>query len=108
VYNFLNRKWYFDRIYNQFIGQNALHISYNFSYKNVDRGIIEALGPSGIVKSVQATFNSLNVLQSGFVYHYLFLFLIGFLAIVFLSIFFSNFWLSLNMIFFLLLSIMFI
>jgi NADH-ubiquinone oxidoreductase chain 5 len=108
VYNFLNRKWYFDRIYNQLIGQNALSISYHYSYKDIDRGIIEILGPSGIVKSVQSTYNSLNLLQSGFVYHYLFLFLISVLFLAFLSISFSNLWLSLNMMFFLFLSLILI
>jgi len=108
VYNFLNRKWYFDRIYNQLIGQNALNISYHYSYKDIDRGIIEILGPSGIVKSVQSTYNSLSLLQSGFVYHYLFLFLISVLFLVFLSISFSNLWLSLNMMFFLFLSLILI
>jgi NADH:ubiquinone oxidoreductase subunit 5 (subunit L)/multisubunit Na+/H+ antiporter MnhA subunit len=104
----LNRKWYFDRIYNQFIGQNALHISYHYSYKDVDRGIIEILGPSGIVKGVQSTFNSLSVLQSGFIYHYLFVFLIAAIFLTFISIAFSNLWLSLNIIFFLFLSIILI
>ena len=51
-YNFLNRKWYFDRVYNQLIGQQSLNISYNFSYKSLDRGIIEKLGPSGIVNTI--------------------------------------------------------
>jgi proton-translocating NADH-quinone oxidoreductase chain L len=100
-YNFLNRKWYFDRVYNEFIGQQALNISYNFSYKSVDRGIIEKLGPSGIVSSIKYTVNHMNSLQSGQVYHYLFLFFIFSVAILFLSVCFNNLFLSLNVIFFL-------
>ena len=73
IYNFLNRKWYFDRVYNEFIGQNALNISYHFAYKDVDRGLIEKVGPSGIVHAVRYTFNKINALQSGQIYHYLFL-----------------------------------
>ena len=107
-YNFLNRKWYFDRIYNQFIGQNALNISYHFSYKDVDRGIIEKLGPFGIVNSIKYLFNHINFLQSGFIYHYLFLILFFTILLIFISIFFSSFLSSLNMIFFLLLSIILI
>jgi NADH:ubiquinone oxidoreductase subunit 5 (subunit L)/multisubunit Na+/H+ antiporter MnhA subunit len=64
VYNFLNRKWYFDRIYNQLIGQNALSISYHYSYKDIDRGLIEKVGPSGLVDTVGYIFNSLNTIQS--------------------------------------------
>jgi NADH-ubiquinone oxidoreductase chain 5 len=107
-YNFLNRKWYFDRIYNQFIGQNALHLSYHYTYKDIDRGIIEILGPSGIVKGVQSTFNSLNSLQSGFIYHYLFIFLVAVIFFAFISVAFSNFWLSLNIMFFLILTMILI
>ena len=60
IYNFLNRKWYFDRVYNQLIGQQSLNISYNFSYKSLDRGIIEKLGPSGIVTSVKYFIKQFN------------------------------------------------
>ena len=108
IYNFLNKKWYFDRLYNQFIGQSALNISYHFSYKDVDRGIIEKLGPSGIVQGVKHSFDRINGLQSGQVYHYLFLFLISAVFLIFISICFSNFYMSLNMILFLIFMMFFI
>jgi len=49
IYVFINKKWYFDRIYNQFVGQNVLNLSYLFSYNDIDRGILEKIGPSGII-----------------------------------------------------------
>lgn len=100
IYNFLNRKWYFDRLYNEFFGQYALNISYHFAYKNLDRGLIEKFGPSGIVSSIQALIISLNTLQSGHIYHYLFLFSFAILLLIFLSIFFFSFF-SINIVFFL-------
>jgi len=52
VYSFINKKWYFDRFYNQFISQNVLDLSYAFSYRDLDRGLLEKLGPSGIAEAV--------------------------------------------------------
>jgi proton-translocating NADH-quinone oxidoreductase chain L len=84
-YNFLNKKWYFDRIYNQIISQNVLDLSYTFTYKDIDRGLLEKLGPWGIVHLVISIFKSLKSLQSGLVYHYLFLILFAsFLILVFI------------------------
>ena len=108
IYNFLNRKWYFDRLYNEFIGQNALNLSYHYSYKDIDRGIIEKLGPSGIVNSIRFVFNYITVLQSGLIYHYLFLFLFCTILFIFVSICFSNLLVSLNIMLFLFFLIFFI
>jgi NADH-ubiquinone oxidoreductase chain 5 len=54
VYSFLNKKWYFDRLYNQFIGQIVLNKSYSFAYTDIDRGLLELFGPSGISHSINA------------------------------------------------------
>ena len=100
IYNFLNRKWYFDRLYNEIFGQYALNLSYHFAYKNVDRGIIEKFGPSGIVSSIQSLVTSTGVLQSGHIYHYLFLFSFAILLLTFIAIFFFHFF-SIDIVFFL-------
>jgi proton-translocating NADH-quinone oxidoreductase chain L len=73
-FNFFNRKWYFDKIYNQFISKNSLYVSYFHTYKYIDRGLIENFGPSGILHSIVYLFNTLKNLQSGFLFHYLFIF----------------------------------
>jgi len=101
IYNFLNRKWYFDRLYNEFIGQNSLNLSYHFSYKHLDRGIIEKLGPSGIVSSINYTIEQLINLQSGHIYHYLFLFLFSTFFLIFIVLNISHFYLSINILIFL-------
>jgi proton-translocating NADH-quinone oxidoreductase chain L len=79
-YNFFNKKWYFDRVYNQFISQNALHFGYSYSYKTIDRGLIEKIGPSGIVSSFTWIMNKIRPIQTGSVFQYLLYMLI---AIVF-------------------------
>ena len=48
-YNFFNRKWFFDRVYNDLIAQKVLSLGYHKTYKLIDRGIIEVLGPYGFL-----------------------------------------------------------
>jgi hypothetical protein len=48
IYTFLNRKWFFDKIYNEFISQKVLNIGFWHMYLNLDRGILELLGPHGL------------------------------------------------------------
>lgn len=85
VYHFFSRKWFFDRIYNQFVGQQTLRVGLEFTYKQVDRGIIELFGPFGFVNNVRLLSNKLIGMQSGFLYHYTFMILVGvtFLLLIF-------------------------
>ena len=48
LYTFFNRKWFFDKIYNEYVSQNILDLGYHFTYKSIDRGLIESLGPFGL------------------------------------------------------------
>jgi len=77
VYNFLNRKWFFDKIYNEYFGQFFFKFGYSISYKFVDRGIFEILGPTGLSLVALKIGTSLHKMQTGFVYHYSFIILIG-------------------------------
>ena len=76
IYNFFNKKWFFDKIYVDYIVQNLFKFSYDTSYKLIDRGIIEILGPMGISFLIYKKSNLLNKFQTGFVYHYSFSILI--------------------------------
>jgi NADH-ubiquinone oxidoreductase chain 5 len=85
LYTFLNRKWFFDKVYNEFISQEVLSIGYNTTYKLVDRGLFEFLGPLGITRTVWQNGRLFTGMQTGFVYHYTFVMLAGltgFIAIV--------------------------
>jgi len=77
LYNFLNKKWFFDKIYNEFIVQSFLSFGYHISYKTIDRGIIEILGPMGLSNLVSKKAYVLHKMQTGFLYHYAFLMLVG-------------------------------
>jgi len=77
AYNFFNKKWFFDKIYNEFISQLFFTISYTITYKTVDRGIIEIFGPMGLSSIIEKKAFDISKLQSGYLYHYTFLMLLG-------------------------------
>jgi len=83
-YTFLNKKWYFDRLYNQYISQTVLNLSYTLTYKDIDRGILEKVGPTGIIQFLFLLTNSMKSLQSGFMYHYLFFIFSSIFILIFL------------------------
>jgi NADH-ubiquinone oxidoreductase chain 5 len=77
LYIFLNKKWLFDKVYNDFISQNILHVGYHSTYKIIDRGIIEIVGPFGLSQLVYKKSYEISQLQTGFLFHYTFVILIG-------------------------------
>ena len=77
IYNFFNKKWFFDKIYNEYISQYFFTISYTVTYKIIDRGIIEIFGPMGLSSIITKKALSISKLQTGYLYHYTFLMLIG-------------------------------
>ena len=76
IYHFLLNKWYFDQLYHYVFVVPALWIG-RALWKGGDGAIIDGLGPDGIAASVQRVMRSAVKLQSGFVYHYAFVMLIG-------------------------------
>ncbi|RZL44828.1 MAG: hypothetical protein EOP00_18905, partial [Pedobacter sp.] len=80
IYNFLNKKWYFDRVYNQFIVEKALDKGYTYFYKTIDRGLIEKLGPIGIHDLIYGFVNRIKDYQDGFILSYLSYFSIAIIA----------------------------
>ena len=77
IYNFLNKKWFFDKVYNEYIGQFFFKFGYNVSYKIIDRGIIEMFGPMGLSNAISGKAFYINKLQTNYLYHATFLLLIG-------------------------------
>lgn len=70
LYTFFNKKWFFDKVYNEVIGQFFLNAAYHYTYKQIDRGLIESVGPFGLTNLVSQLATSLRILQTGFFYHY--------------------------------------
>lgn len=71
-YVFLNKKWFFDRVYNEFIVQSFLNLGYHCTYKIIDRGFIEMAGPFGLSKLALSKSTILAKLQTGSLYDYAF------------------------------------
>jgi len=82
LYNFLNRKWFFDKTYNEWIGQFFLKFSYNASYKIIDRRIFEAFGPKGLSSIVSLKSLYITKVQTNYIYHYTLLILVGLTVIL--------------------------
>lgn len=78
IYNFLNRKWFFDKVYNEYFSQFFFKFGYSVSYKFVDRGVFEILGPTGLSNTALKVGSSVHKMQTGSIYHYTLTILIGF------------------------------
>jgi len=89
IYTYLNRKWFFDKVYNDYISQSILDLAYHTTYKVVDRGIIEISGPHGLSQLLKAIGKSLHSIQTGSFYHLALYMLCG-LSFVFIGCFFVN------------------
>ena len=76
VYNFLLNKWYIDEIY-EFILVNPLKKIGLFFWKKGDENTIDRFGPNGISKIIKLISNKAVQFQSGYIYDYAFVMLIG-------------------------------
>jgi proton-translocating NADH-quinone oxidoreductase chain L len=81
-YNFFNKKWYFDKIYNGIFGKNFLSKSYFLVYQYIDRGLLEIIGPHGIVFLITRIITYLKFYQNGNIIDYVFLFLKAIIMII--------------------------
>ena len=76
LYNFLVNKWYFDELYDFLFVKPAKKIG-AFFWKIGDGTIIDGFGPDGLAKLVKSVSDKAVQFQSGFLYHYAFVILIG-------------------------------
>ena len=81
LYNFLVNKWYFDELYNLFFIQTSKKIGF-FFWKMIDVKIIDKFGPDGVSLLVKNLSLKASKFQSGFIYQYAFMILIGFSALL--------------------------
>jgi len=80
LHSFLLNKWYFDEIYNFVFVRGSAALGDLF-WKVGDRRIIDGFGPNGFAASAMAAARRLSKIQSGFLYHYAFVMLIGVVAL---------------------------
>lgn len=87
IYRFLSRKYNIDEIYN-YILKKSLNFGY-ISNKIFDRGVLEIVGPYGLVKVIGNSYKRLASLDSGFIPSYalyMFIGLILLLSLIYLEI----------------------
>ena len=76
LYNFLLNKWYIDELYDAIFVYPAKKIG-SFFWKKGDIGIIDRFGPDGISKLVKTISDKAGRLQTGYIYDYAFVMLLG-------------------------------
>jgi NADH-ubiquinone oxidoreductase chain 5 len=84
IISFLNKKWYFDLIYNQYIVKTYFFISYFITFKLIDRGVLEFFGPLGVVRQVDKISALTMKLHSGVIYRYVLLIILALLISLFI------------------------
>ena len=81
LYNFLYNKWYIDEVYN-FIFIEPIKKIGNFFWIRGDQKIIDRYGPDGISKLIKFISNKALQFQTGYIYDYAFVMLIGLSALI--------------------------
>ena len=76
LWSFLYNKWYFDEIYDVIFVKGAKALG-DFFWKVGDVKIIDGLGPNGAAWASLKSAARLAKIQSGYVYHYAFVMLLG-------------------------------
>jgi len=81
IYKFLLNKWYFDELYN-FIFVEPFKKMGTFFWKKGDINTIDRYGPDGISRLIKVISDKTVLFQSGYLYHYAFVMLVGFSVIL--------------------------
>jgi NADH-quinone oxidoreductase subunit L len=81
AYQFLLHAWYFDDLYDFLFVRPAKRVG-RFLWKTGDGTIIDGIGPDGVAARVIDITNRVVRLQSGYIYHYAFVMLIGVALII--------------------------
>ena len=81
LYKFLINKWYFDELYEFIFIKTSKKIGL-FLWKIIDIKIIDGFGPDGISSLIKKISIKANKFQSGYIYQYAFVMLLGFSALL--------------------------
>jgi len=81
LYNFLKNKWYFDELYDYLFVNPCKKIGLYF-WKKIDLRFIDRFGPDGISNLIKNISSIAVKFQNGFIYHYAFVMLLGFSALL--------------------------
>ena len=81
LYKFLVNKWYFDELYEVIFINPSKKLGL-FFWKFCDGKLIDGFGPDGISSFIKKCSIKANKFQSGFIYQYAFIMLLGFSALL--------------------------
>ena len=81
LYNFLLNKWYFDELYDFLFVKQSKNLGL-FLWKFLDIKFIDRFGPDGISLLIKKCSIRANKFQSGYIYQYAFIMLLGFSALL--------------------------
>jgi len=81
LHNFVYRKWYFDELYDALFVKPAFWVGRKF-WQLGDVGIIDRFGPNGVAWAVERSSVAAKQIQSGYVYTYALIMLLGLVAAV--------------------------
>ncbi|WP_297682134.1 NADH-quinone oxidoreductase subunit L [uncultured Candidatus Pelagibacter sp.] len=81
LYKFLVNKWYFDELYDVIFINPSKKLGL-FFWKFCDGKLIDGFGPDGISSFIKRCSIKANKFQSGFIYQYAFVMLLGFSALL--------------------------
>ncbi len=81
LYQFLLNKWYFDELYDFLFVKPSKKLGL-FLWKFFDLKIIDGFGPDGISSMIKKFSVKANKFQSGYIYQYAFVMLLGFSALL--------------------------
>jgi len=82
IFNFLSKKWYFDKLNNEFIVQYFLSLGYGFAYKSTDRGLLEIFGPTGLTTNTKKIGLQFTRFFTGLPYHYVYSIVFGIMYVL--------------------------
>jgi len=86
IYNFFLNKWYFDEFYDYIFVNPSKKIGM-FFWKKIDGSIIDRFGPDGISQIIKIFSIKAVKFQSGYIYQYAFVMLLGFSLLLTILIF---------------------
>jgi NADH-quinone oxidoreductase subunit L len=81
IYLFLLNKWYFDELYDALLVRPAMALGFEF-WKKGDGAVIDGLGPDGVASTTVRLAVRASRFQTGYLYHYAFVMLIGVVVLV--------------------------
>jgi len=73
MYVFLNKRWLFDKVYNDFVASPSLNFGYTTSFQLIDKGFLAAFGPTGVIQQSFFMRKFMKQLHTGSVYQYAFM-----------------------------------